>query len=73
MSGLVDEEEKGIHDLAVIVVSTNEARWLRACLTSVFDHRGECSLDVVVADNESTDGTAALVGTSFRRYASFGA
>jgi GT2 family glycosyltransferase len=52
-------------DLAVIVVSTNEARWLRACLTSVFEHRGECSLDVVVADNSSTDGTAELVTDEF--------
>src|SRR5580765_3881591 len=54
-----------MHDLAVLVVSTNEARWLRACLTSVFAHRGSCSLDVVVADNESTDGTADLVADEF--------
>jgi GT2 family glycosyltransferase len=52
-------------DLAVIVVSTNEAQWLRACLTSVFEHRGACSLDVVVADNGSTDGTAELVTEEF--------
>jgi GT2 family glycosyltransferase len=54
-----------MNDVAVIVVSTNEAHWLRACLTSVFDHRGACSLDVVVADNGSTDGTAALVSETF--------
>jgi GT2 family glycosyltransferase len=52
-------------DLAVIVVSTNEAHWLRTCLTSVFDHRGACSLDVIVADNESIDGTATLVEDEF--------
>ena len=65
MSGLVLEGETRIHDLAVIVVSTNEARWLRACLSSVFEHRGACSLEVVVADNESTDGTAVLVEEEF--------
>jgi len=54
-----------VDDLAVIVVSTNEARWLRACLASVFAHRGACSLDVVVADNSSTDGTAELVTDEF--------
>jgi GT2 family glycosyltransferase len=54
-----------MNDVAVIVVSTNEAHWLGACLTSVFDHRGACSLDVVVADNGSTDGTAALVSETF--------
>jgi GT2 family glycosyltransferase len=52
-------------DLAVIVVSTNEAQWLRACLGSVLAHRGSCSLDVAVADNQSTDGTAELVGEAF--------
>jgi GT2 family glycosyltransferase len=54
-----------MHDLAIIIVSTNEAHWLHACLTSVFAHRGRCSLDVVVADNESTDGTADLVADAF--------
>ena len=54
-----------MHDLAIIVVSTNEAKWLRPCLTSIFEHRGACSLDVVVADNESTDGTGDLVATEF--------
>jgi GT2 family glycosyltransferase len=54
-----------VDDLAVIVVSTNEAQWLRACLGSVFEHRGACSLDVVVADNGSTDGTAELVTEEF--------
>jgi N-acetylglucosaminyl-diphospho-decaprenol L-rhamnosyltransferase len=50
-----------MHDLAIITVSTNEERWLRPCLTTVFDHMGDISADVVVVDNESTDGTAALV------------
>ena len=48
-------------DLAVIVVSTNEATWLTACLSSVYQHAGRISLEVVVADNESTDGTRELV------------
>lgn len=59
------DRERQIDDLAVIVVSTNEARWLRACLTSVFAHRGACTLDVIVADNESNDGTAALVENEY--------
>ncbi|HET8606466.1 MAG TPA: glycosyltransferase family 2 protein [Gaiellaceae bacterium] len=54
-----------MHDLAVIVVSTNEARWLRACLRSVYRHAATLALDVVVADNESTDGTRELVETEF--------
>ena len=44
--------------LAVIVVSTNEATWLKPCLETVFAHAGSADLDVIVADNESTDGTS---------------
>lgn len=52
-------------DLAIIVVSTNEARWLEPCLSTVFEHAGDAQLDVVVVDNESTDGTRELVETRF--------
>jgi N-acetylglucosaminyl-diphospho-decaprenol L-rhamnosyltransferase len=44
-------------DLAVVLVSYNQDRWLRACLTSLFAHAGRCSLDVVVVAN-GDDGTA---------------
>jgi GT2 family glycosyltransferase len=54
-----------VDDLAIIVVSTNEAHWLRPCLSSVFEHAGDIELDVVVADNESTDGTRELVESEF--------
>ncbi len=53
------------HDLAVIVISTNEAHWLEPCLRTLFEHAGELALDVVVVDNESTDGTAELVAERF--------
>lgn len=52
-------------DIAIIVVSTNEARWLDACLSTVFDHAGSAELDVVVVDNESSDGTRELVESRF--------
>jgi hypothetical protein len=54
-----------VHDLAVVTVSTNEARWLRPCLSTLFAHAGDIRLDVVVADNESTDGTRELVESEF--------
>jgi GT2 family glycosyltransferase len=54
-----------LHDLAIIIVSTNEARWLRPCLTTIFGRAGNIRLDVVVADNQSTDGTADLVESEF--------
>ena len=55
------------NDLAVIIVSTNEASWLTSCLETLFAHAGNVSLDVVIADNESTDGTRELVETNFSR------
>jgi GT2 family glycosyltransferase len=52
-------------DLAIVIVSTNEAHWLGACLTSVYAQAGDATLDVVVVDNESTDGTRAFVEENF--------
>jgi GT2 family glycosyltransferase len=52
-------------DLAIIIVSTNEAKWLEACLSTVFAHAGSAHLDVVVVDNESADGTREVVETGF--------
>jgi N-acetylglucosaminyl-diphospho-decaprenol L-rhamnosyltransferase len=56
-----------MHDLAVIVISTNEARWLTDCLSTVFAHSGGATLEVIVVDNESTDGTRELVESRFPR------
>jgi N-acetylglucosaminyl-diphospho-decaprenol L-rhamnosyltransferase len=52
-------------DLAIVVVSTNEAHWLERCLSTVFDHAGGARLDVIVVDNSSTDGTRELVESRF--------
>src|SRR4051812_17771450 len=52
-------------DLAIITVSTNEAHWLRPCLTTVFERLGDLRADVVVVDNDSSDGTPDLVATEF--------
>jgi N-acetylglucosaminyl-diphospho-decaprenol L-rhamnosyltransferase len=52
-------------DVAIIIVSTNEAKWLEPCLRTVFEHAGDAALDVVVVDNESTDGTRELVESRF--------
>jgi N-acetylglucosaminyl-diphospho-decaprenol L-rhamnosyltransferase len=54
-----------VDDLAIITVSTNEAHWLRPCLSTVFAHMGDVSADVVVVDNDSHDETGELVATEF--------
>lgn len=54
-------------DLSIIVVSTNEAHWLPACLRTVFAYAGGARLEVIVVDNDCTDGTRALVESEFPR------
>ena len=58
-------DRRAVTDLAIVVVSTNEAKWLLDCLSTVFAHAGGATLDVVVVDNESTDGTRRLVESGF--------
>jgi GT2 family glycosyltransferase len=51
--------------LAIIIVSHNSARWLAACLSSVYENAGNLELDVVVVDSGSTDDTTELVRREF--------
>ena len=52
-------------DLAIVVVSANDARWLERCLSSAFEHAGEARIEAIVVDNASTDGTRELVESKF--------
>ena len=54
-----------MHDLAVIVVSTDQAQWLPRCLTTVREHAGAIALDLVVVDNGVTRETQALVERAY--------
>jgi len=64
-NGALPDGPDRVADLAIVIVSTNEARWLQACLSTVFEHAGTATLDVVVVENECTDGTRELVESSF--------
>jgi N-acetylglucosaminyl-diphospho-decaprenol L-rhamnosyltransferase len=55
----------GVADLAIVIVSTNEAHWLERCLSTVFEHAGAARLDVIVVENSCTDGTRELVESRF--------
>jgi N-acetylglucosaminyl-diphospho-decaprenol L-rhamnosyltransferase len=54
-----------VHDLAIIVVSTNEAHWIRPCLRTVFPRLEGVDADVVVVDNSSRDGVRQMVEEDF--------
>src|SRR5215210_4570258 len=51
--------------LSVIVVSYNVRDLLRACLRSLSAAGVELPLEVLVADNASADGSAAMVAQEF--------
>jgi N-acetylglucosaminyl-diphospho-decaprenol L-rhamnosyltransferase len=51
--------QRAAADLAVVIVNYNTGSWLTRCLASLERHRGDVSIDVVVIDNASIDGSAA--------------
>jgi N-acetylglucosaminyl-diphospho-decaprenol L-rhamnosyltransferase len=61
----VHAAQEGMADVAIVVISTNEAHWVEPCLTTVFDHAGDATLQVIVVDNSSTDGTREMVESKF--------
>jgi GT2 family glycosyltransferase len=52
-------------DLSVIIVSWNAKDYLAKCLRSIEQTRGELDLEVIVADNASSDGSDNMVESDF--------
>lgn len=52
-------------DLAIVIVNYNVASLLRRCLHSVFAAEGDFRFAVCVVDNNSADGSAAMVRDEF--------
>lgn len=52
-------------DLSVVIVSYNTRDLLRACLRSLGAARSASSLEIIVVDNGSTDGSRAMVRAEF--------
>jgi GT2 family glycosyltransferase len=61
-----------VHDLAVIVVSTDQARWLARCLSTLREHAAGLDLDVLVVDNGSSGDVGELEGARVLRTANRG-
>ncbi|MGH2724451.1 MAG: glycosyltransferase family 2 protein [Actinomycetota bacterium] len=54
-----------VPDLAVVVVNYNAGEYLSRCLESVYGAAGEASVEVVVVDNASRDGSATAAARRF--------
>lgn len=52
-------------DLSVCIVNWNTRQHLKACLESLYTHAEGLELEVIVVDNASSDGSAAMVGECF--------
>lgn len=51
--------------VSVIIVSWNAREFLRGCLTSIRDTASDCIGEVIVVDNDSSDGSAEMVKQAF--------
>ena len=58
---------RGIIDVSVIIVNWNTRDILRDCLRSVYAETAGIDFEVVVVDNASADGSAAMVRAEFPR------
>lgn len=54
-------------DLSIIIVNWNTRDLLARCLASVFDTATALNLEVIVVDNDSTDGSQAMLREQFPR------
>lgn len=52
-------------DLSVIIVTYNATRHIESCLHSIYQNSNDISFEVIVSDNQSTDGTVELVQEKF--------
>lgn len=52
-------------DLAIIIVNFNTRDYLRNCLTSIYDSRGDFTCEVCVVDNASSDGSVAMMRAEY--------
>lgn len=54
--------------VTVCVVAYNHERYIRACLQSIVDQKTDFAFEVIVADDCSKDGTAAIIAEFGERY-----
>jgi len=54
-------------DVSIIIVNLNDRQHLKECLASIYNHTRDCTFEVIVVDNHSSDGSVTMVETKFPR------
>ncbi len=54
-----------VPDISIVIVSRNTRELLRACLRSIGEHGDGYTVETIVVESDSQDGTAAMVRASF--------
>lgn len=52
-------------DLSILIVNWNTRDLLRDCLASIFGHWGSITMEIIVVDNASSDGSVEMVEQEF--------
>lgn len=53
------------YDISVIIVSYNTCEMTIACVHSVLEHKGDLAIEIIVVDNQSSDGSSAALRREF--------
>ena len=59
------QTRKSKPDMSIVLVCWNNRDYLKPCLDSLYHAELQCSFDVVVVDNGSTDGSQAMLNEEF--------
>ena len=61
----MDTETTNSGFVSIIIVSYNAKEFLKGCLSSIYEAEITLPFEVIVVDNNSSDGTGAMVGSLF--------
>lgn len=53
--------------LSIVILNHNTEDLLKNCLDSIFKYKDEVSLEVIVSDNASTDGSVSLIKNKYKQ------
>src|SRR3954462_14180455 len=61
----ITEIRRAAPELAIIIVNWNSVKLLQACLSSIYAQTKDLAFEVIVIDNASFDGSAAVLARDF--------